>query len=80
MSSDERGEAARLRAMLDIIAGAQAGFMFEDNRRAVFEALLRGLLAATGSEYGFIGEVHRASEGQPFLKTHAITNIAWDEA
>jgi PAS domain S-box-containing protein len=45
----------------------------------VFERFLDLLLSLTESEYGFIGEVLHTAEGQPYLKTFAITNIAWDE-
>ena len=45
--------------------------------REVFDRALEDLLEVTGSEYGFIGEI--LHEGQlPYLKTHAITNIAWN--
>ncbi|MCO4760308.1 MAG: diguanylate cyclase [Myxococcales bacterium] len=33
----------------------------------------------TGSEYGFIGEVLRDDGGPLYLKTHAITDISWNE-
>jgi len=42
--------------------------------------LLVLLLRASDAEFGFIGEVHADTDGNPYLKTHAITNIAWDEA
>ena len=38
------------------------------------------MLALTDSEYGFIGEIRFSDQGSPFLKTFAISNIAWDEA
>lgn len=44
-----------------------------------FEDLLQLLLNFTGSEYGFVAEVLRDEQGQPYLKTHAITNISWNE-
>jgi PAS domain S-box-containing protein len=44
-----------------------------------FEDLLQLLLKFTGSEYGFVAEVLRDEQGQPYLKTHAITNISWNE-
>jgi GAF domain-containing protein len=45
----------------------------------VFDLLLTEILSTTQSEYGFIGEVFVGDDGRPFLKTHAITNIAWNE-
>ena len=41
---------------------------------------LEDLLGLTNSEYGFIGEILRRQDGQPYLKIHAITNVAWNEA
>lgn len=48
------------------------------NIHKIFSQLLDDILQITGSEYGFIGEV-KGSNGDVFLKTHAITDIAWDE-
>jgi signal transduction histidine kinase/ActR/RegA family two-component response regulator len=45
----------------------------------VFDGLLRELLTITSSEYGFIGQLKRDVDGAPYLRTHAITNIAWNE-
>lgn len=54
-------------------------FIDENNRNEVFDALLTEVLTLTNSEYGFIGEVLYKGDGTPFLKTRAITNIAWDD-
>jgi len=43
-----------------------------------FEDLLQLLLSFTGSDNGFVAEVLRDEQGQPYLKTHAITNISWN--
>ena len=46
----------------------------------IFENLLNGILELTNSEYGFIGEVlFDEKDGLPYLRTMAITNIAWNE-
>jgi len=79
-------------ALLQTIGRAQSQFITAGNRRAIFEDLLEGLLELTDSEYGFIGEVLFRDGGEatmeesfmkirgvPHLKTHGITNIAWDE-
>jgi PAS domain S-box-containing protein len=63
-----------------IIGQAQTRFIREKDTRSLFDGLLADLLALTRSEYGFIGEVLRDPNGVPYLKTHALTNIAWDEA
>lgn len=48
--------------------------------KVFYEKILLDLLGVTESEYGFIGEVLFDSENQPYLKTYALTNIAWDDA
>ena len=49
-----------------------------DNKREVFNRMLNYILEVTESEYGFIGEVLN-NDHQPYLKTYAITNIAWND-
>lgn len=66
-------------AILDAIRGAQSAFIKSENPREAFDHILGTLLDITNSEYGFIGEVLRNSDGEPYLKTMAITNIAWNE-
>lgn len=53
------------------IANAEPGKLFDD--------MLTDLLDLTDSEYGFIGEIHLTPEGNRYLKTHALTNIAWND-
>ena len=64
--------------LLSALTAAQTDFIRERDARAVFEGLLPSLLTLTGSEYGFIGEVLYRN-GAPYLKTHAVSDIAWDE-
>lgn len=65
-------------ALLGAITKAQEEFIYEKPSQEIFNHLLDALLELTGSEYGFIGEVLQ-KEGKPYLKTHAITNIAWND-
>ncbi len=65
--------------LIETISRAQTEFIEDGESRAVFGRLLREILAITSSDYGFIGEVHHDADGEPYLKTHAMTNIAWDE-
>lgn len=69
----------RQHRMLEAVRQAQLAFIESDDKRQAFEGLLAALLSVTGSEYGFVGEVLYDMREQPYLKTHAITNIAWDE-
>ncbi len=61
------------------IVDSQAAFISEENPNKAFDLLLNRLLALTNSEYGFIGEVLHQPDGTPYLKTYAITNIAWND-
>ncbi len=71
---------------------AQSRLIEDAEPTILFDGLLENLLQITDSEYGFIGEVfyteggepyveeaYMKMRGQPYLKTHAITNIAWNE-
>lgn len=74
-----RDELARTRAMLEAVTRVQGAFLVGANARHVFERLLAEVLAIGESEYGFVGEVLHDAEQRPYLKTYAITDIAWDE-
>ena len=63
----------------DTISRAQETFISEPDRRRAFDNLLADILKLTKSEYGFIGEVLYKDDGTPYLKTYAITNIAWND-
>lgn len=65
--------------LLDAISRAQTRFIAEADPHELFDDILGDLLSLTDSEYGFIGEVHHDADGTPYLKTHAITNVAWNE-
>ena len=66
-------------ALLAALTTAQQRFIQQEDTKELFNSLLEVLLGLTQSEYGFIGEV-RYDRDAPYLKTHAITNIAWNEA
>ncbi|MFZ9738556.1 MAG: PAS domain S-box protein [Prochlorotrichaceae cyanobacterium] len=78
--------------LLREVTAAQSQFITAQNRLEIFERLLATLLDVSNSEYGFIGEVLFRTDGSayleesflkirgvPYLKTHSLTNIAWDE-
>ena len=82
-SADETGEPLnnnRRRDLLDCIASVQRQFFQSERPNVVFGLLLDTLLELTESEYGFIGEIKYEDDGTMFLQTHAITNIAWNQA
>lgn len=58
----------------------QREYILKDGAGAEWwERALTLLIRITGSEYGFIGSIHEDARGR-FMRTHAITNIAWDDA
>ncbi|MEB3266932.1 MAG: PAS domain S-box protein, partial [Leptolyngbya sp.] len=82
----------RNNTLLRAISAAQTQFITNADPGLLFDNLLETLLALTDSEYGFIGEILYTADGQayvdesymkmrgrPYLKTKAITNIAWNE-
>lgn len=65
--------------MLKAIAEAQSSILLQQDARSIFDTLLFHILNLTDSEYGFIGEIHYSASDIPWLKTHAISNIAWND-
>ena len=70
---------SRKNSILNVVNNLQQIFLTEKKSINIFEESLRILLNVTNSEYGFIGEILHRPDGKPFLKTKAITNIAWDD-
>lgn len=60
------------------ISKVQSEFILSLERHNTYETLLSEILALTKSQYGFIGEVLTDALDAPYLKTFAITNVAWD--
>lgn len=65
--------------LLKAITRAQSQFISDVDPNILFDEVLRNILSLTQSEYGFIGEILYTAGGEPFVKTHAISNIAWNE-
>ena len=63
--------------LLSAISTAQSRFIRDADVMALFDRLLLDILSISDSEYGFIGEV-LYRDGKPYLKTLAISNIAWN--
>ena len=64
---------------LELIAQIQSRFIREPDARGAFDALLSAALCLTESAYGFIGEILFTEDKRPYLRTYAITDIAWNE-
>lgn len=69
---------AQAMSLLKSLNEVQRGFVNNIDEGRLFDSLLTSVLEQTKSEYGFIGEVLE-KDGVPYLKTHAITNIAWND-
>lgn len=66
-------------ALIQCIANAQSRFIEQAEQQSAFDFLLHDLLDLTDSAYGFIAEILTDDDsGALYLKTKAITNIAWD--
>jgi PAS domain S-box-containing protein len=69
----------RVEDLLRIIYDTQSQLIGNVRPEPLFGQILNGLLTLTNSEYGFIGEILHTGAGEPYLKTHAITDIAWNQ-
>lgn len=78
--TERTAELAAANKLLDALNTAQSMFIAEADPQILFDGILQNILALTDSQYGFMGEVSLDTQGTPYLKTHAISNIAWDEA
>ncbi len=63
-------------AILAKLSKIQLDFIADIDRFTLFNEILDLVLAATHSEYGFIGEV-LYEKSTPYLQVHAITDISW---
>ncbi len=76
---EAEGKIQSFNQLLKTMSRVQTRYITETSLHDLFEELLEDILSLTESEYGFIGEVVYKAEGEPYLKTYAITNIAWNE-
>ena len=71
---------ARQNELLDMLNQSMASFVSKGDFKSTMEEMLGMLLSITESEYGFVGEVNYDRNGQPYIRTYALTDISWDEA
>jgi len=69
----------RTSAVLEAMVRAHGPAVRSSTGKQLFSELLAGLIEVTESGYGFIGEVVY-DDGRPFLRSWAVTDIAWDAA
>ena len=65
--------------LLKSIRNAQAKYIAQPDSKQFFHDLLADALDLTQSEFGFIAKVLFTDQGKPYLKTHTLTNIAWNQ-
>ena len=68
----------RQKKLLDMLNRATTSYVAKADFKAATTDMLATLLELTDSGYGFVGEVLYDEAGNPYLKTHALTNIAWN--
>jgi PAS domain S-box-containing protein len=69
----------RQKELLENISNAQDLFISGEDPRRIYQDMLRILVMATGSEYGFLDEVLRDPDGTPYKLSLAMSDISWDE-
>ena len=77
--SEVREQAEQQKRLLDMLHQSTTTFVETGDFSRVVNDLLNTLLEITDSEYGFTGEIFYDEYNAPYLKTHVITNIAWDD-
>lgn len=76
---EAKEHAARTTALLDAVRFIQSSYIGGADPKQACEQMLATLLDVTQSAYGFVGEIRHDEAGAPYLKAHAVTNIAWNE-
>ena len=67
------------RKLLDMLHNSTTDFVVKGDFREAMNAMLDTLLELTDSEYGFTAELLFSEDEKPYLKTHSMTNIAWND-
>lgn len=67
-------------AVDDFVVDISRSILHEGKEADFYAKILNGVITLLESEYGFIGEVFTDEESkQPYLRTYALTNIAWND-
>src|SRR5687767_7910868 len=76
---EAKEQAARTTILLDAVRQIQSSYIGGTDPKNACEQMLATLLHVTQSAYGFVGEIRHDESDKPYLKAHALTNIAWNE-
>ncbi len=68
----------KLSKLLELITLMQSEFLKKGIVYGWCDKILENLLQLTESEFGFICELLHKEDGTPFIKSHGISNIAWN--
>jgi PAS domain S-box-containing protein len=66
--------------LLEIVTDIQKLYIETKDIGKTFGILLNHILRKTKSDFGFICEVLMDENGNPYMRSNALTNIAWDQA
>lgn len=77
--TEAKEQAERTTALLDAVRLIQSSYLGGTRPKQACEQMLATLLDVTQSAYGFVGDIRHDDGGNPYLKAHALTNIAWNE-
>lgn len=69
----------RQKKLIDMLHHSTTAYVEKSDFNEAMNGMLRTLLELSESEFGFIGEVFYKDDGTPFVRTHAISNIAWNK-
>ncbi|TAN64904.1 MAG: EAL domain-containing protein [Methylobacter sp.] len=64
--------------LLDLLRQALQHYIANHDLELTSALLLDGMLKLTDSTYGFLGEVLHGPDAKPYLKPHALSNVAWN--
>ena len=67
-------------AILTMVDALRERFIANPDLSSLFDSVLQDVLSMTDSDFGFIGEVFTKPDGTPYLKSYALTNVAWNAA
>jgi PAS domain S-box-containing protein len=70
---------AQTTIVLDAVRQIQSSYIGGTDPKNACDQMLATLLNVTSSAHGFVGEIRHDDARAPYLKAHAVTNIAWNE-
>lgn len=71
--------AKKQKSLLDSLKTMQSDFLKKGVYFGWCKNTFENLLLLTESKFGLISELMQKDDGTPYMKSHAITNIAWDK-